>query len=108
MASVLLAIIYLAFIILGLPYSLLFSVLPVMYRELDVPLSFAGIITFIISAGTVASSLLSDRTTRRFGTGRVTAFSVLLTAAALLGFSVSNSFRMLCLWAIPYGLGAAA
>ncbi len=106
MASVLLAIIYLAFISLGLPDSMLGSAWPVMYRELEVPLSFAGIITFIISAGTVVSSLLSDRTTRQFGTGRVTAFSVLLTAAALFGFSVSGSFWMLCLWAIPYGLGA--
>lgn len=106
MASLLLAIIYLAFISLGLPDSLLGSGWPAMYGELGVPLSFAGIITFIISAGTVVSSLLSDRTTRRFGAGKVTAFSVLLTAAALFGFSLSGSFWMLCLWAVPYGLGA--
>lgn len=106
MASLLLAIIYLAFISLGLPDSLLGSAWPTMYRALDVPLSFAGIITFIIAGGTVISSLLSDRTTRKFGAGKVTAFSVLLTAMALLGFSLSNQFWMLCLFAIPYGLGA--
>lgn len=106
MASLLLAIIYLAFISLGLPDSLLGSAWPVLYRDLDVPISFAGIITFIISCGTVISSLLSDCTTRRFGAGKVTAFSVLMTAVALFGFAVSGKFWMLCLWAVPYGLGA--
>ena len=62
----------------------------------------------IISAGTVASSLMSDKLTRRFGTGKVTAFSVGITATALLGFSCSTSFWMLCLWAVPYGLGAGS
>ena len=60
----------------------------------------------IIAAGTIVSSLQSSRLTARFGTGRVTAFSVLLTAAALLGFSISRSYLELCLWAVPYGLGA--
>ena len=108
MASLLLAIIYLAFISLGLPDTLLGSGWPVMYRELNVPLSFAGIITFIISCGTVISSLLSDRMTRALGAGRVTAISVLMTALALLGFSFANNFWLLCLLAIPYGLGAGA
>ena len=106
MASLLLAIIYLAFISLGLPDSLLGSAWPIMHTELAVPLSWSGIVFMIISGGTIVSSLLSDRLIRRFGTGRVTAFSVAATCAALFGFSVSRSFRALCLWAIPYGLGA--
>ena len=108
MFSILLAVIYLAFISLGLPDSLLGAAWPVMYRTLGVPLSYAGIVSMMIAGSTIASSLLSDRMTRRFGTGVVTAASVLLTAAALFGFSFSNRFWMLCLWAIPYGLGAGA
>lgn len=108
MYSLLLVIIYLAFISLGLPDSLLGSGWPVMYGELGVPMSYAGIITMIISGGTIVSSLLSDRMTRRLGAGLVTAVSVLLTAAALFGFSISDSFLLLCLWAVPYGLGAGA
>lgn len=104
----LLAIIYISFISLGLPDSLLGSAWPVMRTALDVPISYAGILTMIISGGTIVSTLLTDRVIRAFGTGRVTAFSVALTAAALLGFSVSNSFVMLCLCAIPYGFGAGA
>ena len=108
MVSLLLAIIYIAFISLGLPDSLLGAAWPTLHGELGVPLSFAGLITMIISGGTIVSSLLSDKLTRKFGTGLVTACSVLLTAAALFGFSVSNTLWMLCLWAIPYGLGAGA
>lgn len=108
MFSVLLLIIYLAFISLGLPDSLLGSAWPSMYQGLDVPLSYAGIISMIISGGTIISSLQSDRLTRKLGTGKVTMISVAMTAAALFGFSVSNSFPMLCLWAIPYGLGAGS
>ena len=106
MISLLLAIIYLAFISLGLPDSLLGSAWPVIHQELGVPLSWSGVVFMIISVGTVISSLNSDRLTRRFGTGKVTACSVALTCAALFGFSVSRSFPLLCLWAIPYGLGA--
>lgn len=108
MISLLLAIIYLAFISLGLPDSLLGSAWPVMYRELDAPISYAGILSMIISAGTILSSLFSDKITRKLGTGLVTSISVLLTASALFGFSVSRSFFLLCLFAIPYGLGAGA
>lgn len=108
MVSILLAIIYLAFISLGLPDSLLGSAWPTIYRELGVPVSCMGIISMIISIGTVVSSLQSDRLTRRFGAGKVTAVSVTMTAAALFGFSVSDSMWMLCLWAIPYGLGAGS
>jgi len=79
-----------------------------MHADLGVPMSYAGIITMTVSAGTVISSLLSDRLTRRFGAGLVTAVSVLMTAAALFGFSVSSSFWLLLIWAVPYGLGAGA
>lgn len=108
MFHLLLVIIYLAFISLGLPDSLLGSAWPIMYQEFDVSLSYAGIVSMIIAAGTIVSSLQSDRLTRKFGTGKVTAMSVAITAAALWGFSVSGSFWMICLWAIPYGLGAGS
>ena len=108
MYSILLAIIYLAFISLGLPDSLLGSAWPVMHIDIGVATSYAGIISMIIAGGTIISSLLSDRLTARFGAGLVTSMSVLLTAVALFGFSVSNSFILLCLIAIPYGLGAGA
>src|SRR5699024_317051 len=97
-----------AFISLGLPDSLLGSAWPSMYPQLGVPVSFAGIISMIISACTVISALASDRVTRRFGPGLVTAVSVAMTAAALFGFSVSGSFIALCLFAVPYGLGAGS
>ena len=108
MASLLLAIIYLIFISLGLPDALLGSAWPSMVPQFDVPLSYAGIVSGLISAMTVISSLQSDRLTRRFGTGIVTAFSVGLTAVALFGFSMSGEFWMLCVWAVPYGLGAGS
>lgn len=108
MYSLLLVIIYFAFISLGLPDSLLGSAWPVMHTQLDVPLSYAGIITMIIAGGTIISSLMSDRLTRKLGAGLVTAISVMMTAAALFGFSVSGSLIFLCLWAVPYGLGAGA
>lgn len=108
MFQLLLAVIYLSFISLGLPDSLLGSAWPVMYPEFDVPVSYAGILSMIIAAGTIVSSLQSDRLTKKFGTGKVTAFSVATTAVALLGFSVSHSFLWLCIWAIPYGLGAGS
>lgn len=106
--SLLLAIIYIAFISLGLPDALLGSAWPSMHGQLDVPVSYAGIITMIISAGTIISSLFSDKMTRKLGTGKVTAISVGLTAVSLLGFSFSRSFVMLCIIALPYGLGAGA
>ena len=106
MFQLLLAVIYLAFISLGLPDSLLGSVWPTMYREFSVPVSYAGGISMIIAVGTIISSLLSDRLTKRFGAGKITAVSVFMTAAALFGFSTSHTFIALCLWAVPYGLGA--
>lgn len=108
MLQLLLAVIYLSFISLGLPDSLLGSVWPSIYGELGVPVSCAGIISMIIAVGTVISSLQSDRLTRKLGAGMVTAVSTGMTAAAMFGFSVSGSFWMLCLWAIPFGLGAGS
>ena len=108
MIHLLLAVIYLSFISLGLPDSLLGAAWPSMYGEFGTPVSYAGVVAMIISAGTIVSSLQSDRLTRRLGTGRVTAISVGMTAAALFGFSISGSFGALCLWAIPYGLGAGS
>lgn len=108
MINLLLAVIYLSFISLGLPDSLLGSAWPVMYGELGVPVSYAGIISMIIALGTILSSLESDRLTGKLGAGKVTAISVAMTAVALLGFSYSHSFLALCLWAVPYGLGAGS
>ncbi len=108
MTHFLLVIIYLAFISLGLPDSLLGSAWPSMQETLAVPLSYAGYVSMVISLGTIVSSLMSDRMTRLFGTGRVTAVSVAMTAVGLFGFSVSSSYYMLLLWAIPYGLGAGS
>ena len=108
MVHLLLAVIYISFISLGLPDGLLGSAWPTMYGEFGVPVSYAGVISMIIAVGTVISSLMSDRVTHKLGTGKVTAISVAMTAAALLGFSVSDSFWMLCLWAVPYGLGAGS
>lgn len=108
MIHLLLAVIYVSFISLGLPDSLLGAAWPSIYQGFGVPVSYSGVIFCIISVGTVISSLKSDRLTRRFGAGGVTAISVAMTAAALFGFSVSNSFWALCLWAVPYGLGAGS
>ncbi len=108
MFQLLLVIIYISFISLGLPDSLLGSAWPSIYPKLQVPISYAGIISMIIAMGTIVSSLQSDRLTRKLGTGKVTAISVGITASALFGFSVSTSFWMLCLWAVPYGLGAGS
>ena len=108
MFQLLLAIIYLAFISLGLPDSMLGAAWPEMYVEFGVPLSCAGILSALIAAGTIVSSLQSDRLTLRLGTGKVTAISVAMTAAALFGFSITHNFWLLCLWAIPYGLGGGS
>lgn len=108
MFSLLLAVIYISFISLGLPDSLLGPAWPVMQVELGLPLSFAGVITMIISVGTIISALFSYKLINKLGAGLVTAISVGTTALALFGFSVANSALALCLLAIPYGLGAGA
>ena len=106
MFHLLIVIIYLAFISLGLPDGLLGAAWPSVYPELMVPVSYAGAVSMTVALGTIVSSLLSDRLTWRFGAGKVTAFSVAMTACALFGFSISREYWMLILWAIPYGLGA--
>lgn len=108
MTQLLLVIIYITFISLGLPDSLLGAAWPSMYSGLKVPISYAGILSMIIAGGTIISSLLSGRLVQKIGTGLITAISVGMTATALFGFSISHSFVMLCLWAVPYGLGAGS
>ena len=108
MYGLLIAVIYLSFISLGLPDSLLGAAWPVMSEQWNVPSGLAGVVSFTISAGTIVSSLLSDRLTKKFGAGAVTAVSTLLTAAALVLFSVSTAFWQLIVFAVPYGLGAGA
>jgi fucose permease len=108
LTAIILAIIYLSFISLGLPDSVLGSAWPSMYASLSVPLHYAGFISMITAGGTVVSSILSGRIVRRFGTGIVTAVSVLMTAAALLGFSFSRRFPLLLFCAAPLGLGAGS
>ncbi len=103
MSTLLLALIYVCFISLGLPDSLLGSAWPVLHAEINVPVSYAGIISTTIFIGTILSSLLSNGLLHKFGAGKVTAVSVALTALGLFGFSISNRFWMLILWAIPYG-----
>ena len=108
MYSLLLILIYIAFISLGLPDSLVGSGWPAMHADLGVPVSYMGIVTMIISGGTIVSSLLSEKLTKKFGTRHVTVVSVFLTAAAMLGFSFADRFWMLLLFGVPYGLGAGA
>ena len=106
MFNLILALTYICFISLGLPDSLLGSAWPVMQEQMRVPVSYAGVVSLIICIGTIVSSLMCDVMIRKMGIGRIIAFSIGLTAVALFGFSVSNQYWMLLLWAIPYGLGA--
>ncbi len=108
MFTMLLIVIYLAFISLGLPDSLLGAAWPSMHGALGAAISQAGIISTVIAAGTIVSSLCSEKLIRRLGTGLVTLLSVAMTAVALFGFSTAGSVAALCLWAIPYGLGAGS
>lgn len=108
MLNLLLAIIYVSFISLGLPDGLLGAAWPTMCVEMDVPVSYAGMVSITIAGGTIISSLLSDRLTLRFGAGKITAVSVAMTAVALLGFSFTKNYWLLFVWAVPYGLGAGS
>lgn len=108
MLTLLLSIIYLAFVSLGLPDSMLGSAWPTMFVDFGVPVSYASIVSPIIALGTVVSSLASDRVTRKLGAAKTTAISTAITALALLGFSFSTQFWQICLIAIPYGLGAGS
>lgn len=108
MATLLLVLIYIAFISLGLPDAILGSAWPLLHEELGVSVSWAGILTMIVSGGTIFSSFFSAKVIVRFGTGKVTAVSVAMTACGLLGYCLSPGFFWLCLFAIPLGLGAGA
>ncbi len=108
MTTFLLVLIYIAFISLGLPDAILGSAWPVLHGELGVSVSWAGILTMIVSGGTILSSFFSAKVISRFGTGKVTAVSVAMTAAGLLGYCFSPDFFWLCLFAVPLGLGAGA
>jgi fucose permease len=108
MATLFLLIIYLAFISLGLPDSLLGSAWTVMRYDLNASLASAGIISIIVNAGTIISSLLSEKLIKRFGTGKVTFFSVMATAVALFGYSKAPSIVWLTLFAVPLGLGGGS
>ena len=108
MATILLVVIYMAFIGLGIPDSLFGTAWPAIYSEFQLPISFASFVTVTISGGTIVSSMASARVIGRFGTERGSAFSTAMTAAALLGFSCSGNLLMLCLFAVPLGLGAGA
>ncbi len=106
MASLLLALIYLAFISLGLPDAALGSAWPVISTELEVSVASMGVISIIIAAGTIVSSLQCDRMINKIGVHKITAISVAITAVSMLGFALSPTYFLLCLCAIPYGLGA--
>ncbi|MCL2003866.1 MAG: MFS transporter [Oscillospiraceae bacterium] len=106
MAALLIVIIYITFVSLGLPDSLLGSAWPVMRGEMAVPSSYAGFVSMLIAGGTIVASLSSDRLTKRLGAGPAVCLGIAALAAAMFGFSVSSSFWMLCAFALPYGLGA--
>ena len=108
MATALLIIIYIAFIGLGIPDSLFGTAWPAIYSEFELPISFGSFVTIIISCGTVLSSVISSKIISRLGTNKVSAYSTLLTALALLGFSFAPNLWVMCFWAIILGVGAGA
>ena len=108
MATALLIIIYIAFIGLGIPDSLFGTAWPAIYSEFELPISFGSFVTIIISCGTVLSSVISSKIISRLGTNKVSAYSTLLTALALLGFSFAPNLWVMCFWAIMLGIGAGA
>ncbi len=108
MIVLLLALIYLAFISMGLPDSVLGAAWPVLSVELDVPVSGMGLISIIISGGTIVSSLFSNRIAQLLSVHKITSISIAITAFSLLGFALSPNFYILCLFAVPYGLGAGS
>ena len=108
MTTLLLIVIYIAFIGLGLPDSLFGTAWPAIYVEFGVPVSLASVVSLISCFGTFLSSLFSARLLNRFGTGKVTAVCTLMTVAGLFGYSLSPGFIWMCLLAVPMGLGAGA
>lgn len=108
MATALLIIIYIAFIGLGIPDSLFGTAWPAIYSEFELPISFGSFVTIIISCDTVLSSVISSKIISRLGTNKVSAYSTLLTALSLLGFSFAPNLWVMCFWAIILGVGAGA
>ena len=108
MSTILLIVIYIAFIGLGIPDSLFGTAWPAIYADFRLPISYASFVTVIISGGTIISSLLSARVIKRLGTSKVCFISTAMTAAALIGFSCSKSLWPMCLLAVPLGLGAGS
>ena len=108
MATALLIIIYIAFIGLGIPDSLFGTAWPAIYSDFELPISFGSFVTIIISCGTVLSSVISSKIISRLGTNKVSAYSTLLTALALLGFSFAPNLWVMCFWVIILGIGAGA
>lgn len=108
MATLLVLVIFIAYVGLGIPDSLFGTAWPAIYQEFNLPIATQSAVTILISSGTIFSSLMSGRLINRFGTGIVTAISTTITALALLGFAFSNHLAFLCLCAIPLGLGAGA
>ena len=108
MATTLLIIIYIAFIGLGIPDSLFGTAWPAIYSEFELPISFGSFVTVIVSCGTVLSSVISSKIISRLGTNKVSAYSTLLTALALLGFSFAPNLWVMCFLAIILGIGAGA
>ncbi len=108
MTTILLVVIYIAFIGLGVPDSLIGSAWPVIHSEMNIPVEAVSILTFTISGCTVLSSMFSAGILNKLGTAKVTAFSTAMTAAALLGFSFAPSFWFMIPLAVILGLGAGA
>ncbi|MBR4785594.1 MAG: MFS transporter [Fibrobacter sp.] len=104
----LLVVIYVAFIGLGLPDTVLGAAWPLMQRDMHAPLSAAGLLSIIVSVGTIVSSLLTPKLLRLIGTGKLVFVSIALTALASVGYGFSTAFWMMCLFAIPMGIGAGA
>lgn len=108
MRTVLLIIVYIAFISLGLPDSMLGAAWPAMRIDLSLPMAGAGLISIITSGGTIISAVLTGKLLKKLGTARLTLISVAMTAIALLGFAFGKSYQWLCLMGVPLGLGAGA
>lgn len=108
MATLLVIIIFVIYVGLGIPDSLFGTAWPAIYTEFELPISYSNFVTGIMYIGTIISSLLSARITKKLGTAWVIALSTVLTAVAILGFSFSKNISMLCIFAIPLGIGAGA
>lgn len=108
MITILLVIIYIAFISLGLPDSMFGAAWPTIRLDLGLPMEGAGLVSLIVASGTIVSSLFSGVLIKKFGTGKLTLISVFMTAMPLLVFSFSNNYLWLCLLGVPLGLGAGA